>query len=741
MKRYKILTLVFALTALASCVDEDISMDDNEIPAVFTDGYALNLKVTLDNMGGGARTRAAIGRAAELEELESYIDPEKFRVLFFDREDRFLFESKSRWAKKIEPDEDNNDYSQWLVSVPIYAYGNDESADWNWEQIRRVLTGEDKDDKDAQGKDIYTAETKNGDVAFKIAILANRSLKEWNMGLNGRDSNGNDYVENGIPTDVITKGGYSINNGPNWTTKDTRWGNKDAAILQDDNKIVRVYNLHHCQYDPILDGKNWEQKSCGTVGVDDSKVPEGAEKIGRHYYMNNHIYDFISDTSKEVDSYGNKRPWMGASSSWIDWGENDNNRVTIGDDGKGPGSKLKAGVSGTTSIRKNLHLSKEHPIPMYGIQQFGEIKDWVKGTPFNLSKIASGMDDTYTRKSISLLRSVVKLELVLDFKPDFLLLYYSNIYSRCEPMDVWTPTEEIWKGAETHQTGDSYNPDKDCEWYNIIQNGPVSGSANAVGTDVNYSARMAWFYGAWLENKFWNFEFDDERTVGNKKVHPAKDAFDAYVNSGYRRKGKDCPYPKIFNTCVQRLTQVFCDDYYIDENGKYHYIVYTGERNMNDPSTLTDVDKDTSGAPTICYWMIQRGGNRYGVVLADYNNEAFTNFDYHDDKSTNPSLTANGFDSNGKPSGQTATGYYKFKNTKTNDSGSNLATDYAALANHMNGYEQEVQKGNKKPWPLLRNHVYKITIGSSSGARSRGSDEGGLSIRTEESHSKSIKFD
>lgn len=705
--RYRILAPLFACITLISCVDDNIQVgiEDNEIPEIFTDGYSLNFRVTLDNMGGTRAVEAVGGRAEQLEKLESYIDPEKFRVLFFDREDRFLFESKSRWVKKIVPTGDN-DYSEWFVAVPIYAYGNDESEKWNWEEIRRVLTGEDINDKDAEGKDIY--KDKTGNVAFKIAILANRPNIEWNMGINGRDNSGNDWLRtknDGTQyKDTLTRGGYSIKNGPDWKTTDTRWGSEDANVLQDDQKIIKVYDLHHCQYDPIYDGKNWNDRSVDKVADLGNDVIGDPLEYNGHFYGNYGVYDFISGkTSYTID--GTYRPTMGATSTWVDWGDNDDNKVQIGPDGN------------STIVRKFAHLTYEHPIPMYGIQAFASINNWVKGTPFNLSKITNGQteeDNHYDFKSISLLRSVVKLELVLPRKADFVLLYYPNIYARCEPMDVWTPTDEIWKGASIHDGKDKATDGSHCEWYDIIRNGPIAldDKVNSIsGSLEEYPKRMAWFYGAWHEKGFWNFD-------GYAKSNDVIEKLNNYKNGGYKKGGVYCPYPRIFNSCVQRNTQDYCDDYYQDIIGNYHYVVYTGERNVNDPSSLQNIDEVGSGKATVCYWLVQVGDYRYGIALAD-------------PKECNKSPLVPEYRNSD-------TGYFYEKQAKSGNTGT--LKDYPKLSNRMGAYETLVQQNNASnmPWPLLRNHVYTIRVGEIT---TKAVGNNGISITAEESHSETINFD
>lgn len=674
-----LLTFLFALT-LVSCIDDGelpVSEDDSiSIPEEFKSDYTLNLTVTLDNMGG---TRAVSTKDNPMAELENYIDPEKFRVLFFDRQERFLFESKSRWVKQLVPDEENA-YSEWLVSVPLFPYGNDELYNWNWKEIRRVLTGEDLYDRDARGAYIYDDALRRDDVpAFKIMILTNRPDVEWNFGIKGRDDSGKD-----LDNITITDNGWVIHNGPDWRLDQTRWG----------NDIKQVFDIHHCQYDPIYEGKNWDNR---TIIGRTPQRPNVAAPTSKDNYRDWGVYDFILGGNK------NDPDLLSATSTWVDFGTNDNKKETI------------AG----REARLFMPLTKEHPIPMYGIQEFNKIENWKKGVPFNVSKITSGQAQIdYNFKSVSLLRSVVKLELVIpeNKKPDWVMLVYSNIYARCEPMDVWTPTEKIWD----HSTGAHVNENTGtCEWYDIKRYGRIArdtdpvitnnydetGATKANGnykyfddqTSQNqrrqsvdtYQRRMSWFYGAWIE-KGWNFN-DRQYLV---------DEVNRYNNNNSTKS------PRIFNSCVQRNQWVSCT--LADMSDKYqdghHYVVYTGERNINDPSQLIDMGNAASGAPVVCYWMFKIGSYVYALPLANH------------DKSTVPTTLG---------TADAKTGLYV----------ANLGN--GNVSNIMNPYEVAVMNGTATtmPWPLLRNHVYRIIINNVT----RGNDAG-FSVSGEEFHSETLKF-
>ena len=622
--KYKILTFLLVLVTLVSCEDELLVNDANGIPKEISDGYSIALTLTLDKMGGDNSATRAPGSPntpKEMEDIENYINPEKLRILFFDNEERFLFESKSRWVKKLE--QSSSDHSSWIVSVPVFAYGNDEECNWNWEQIRKVMTTE----------------------SFKIVVLANRPEKEVLPELEDNVFGGNKDFDN---------------SGPHWTVNDTRW-REDWIEGDDENDAVKhLFDLHHCQHDPIYENKSRPSEKNGTIVWDGE--------------------DFYGFVMGGVD--GEDRT-MSATSSWVDWGENlddKNNKHPI-----------------WTSRRFWRRPSQDYPIPMYGVQNFDKIENWVQGTPFNLSDIVNHGNDAdhdndeynYKVKDISLLRSVVRLELLIPKTigpaPDNVLLFYTNIYARCEPMDIWTPTEELWK--EDHKTS------KECDWYSIREYGTITKSTDPTGkinkTEDNnggqrsfeqFRERISWFYGAWLDPQPGTSK--DDETYKPRWTFKGTTGFDW---KDVVQEGETTPYPRIFNPCTQRNQKVFCDDvdysdYYND--GYYHYVVYTGERNLNDPNKLYNLGGVEGMDGTVSYWWFNIGDKAYTLPLADYDSgfsgleKVLTSFKYNNDEPEN------------------TTG--------------------------ISEYAQAVQQESNPeylPWPLVRNHVYRITVGYVPGAK------------------------
>lgn len=660
-RKFNFIFYFFACVFLTSCIydkfDENFDPDhfgDEEL-AEIQKGYSLSLTVTLDKMGGAAATRVNMLSSKELkdlEEIENYINPELFRVLFFDDKDRFLFESKSRWVKRLS---EKDDFTTWFVSVPVFPYGNDMDYDWDWPEIRKALTKEDEEDP----------------KTFKIAILANRPKLEWCPSFDD--------------TSIIPE--WVDNSGPHWDKKDTG--------------VKSVFDLHHCQYDPIYTGKSWAT----TYGTD-RNAKEG-------------FYEFIMgyDTSQKPG----QELTMGVTSSWVDYKNNDVNKP----ESQG-GNRDEHGWT----RRFFKAISRDYPIPMYGIQEFDAIMDWTAGTPFNLSEITS--PTLYNVKSVSMLRSVVKLELLIPKEVgdvQMCALMYPNIYARCEPMDVWHPTEEIWQDLHStyYKEGDMFirdkngnvindkdgNPLNDCEWKSIWNYGRITTPNNVYDTNHSnpsaanmqksleeFQERISWFYGAWKDidpatgKPWWDFK-------GGRK-----DSYKA-VNVVAEKPGVT-PYPRVFNPCTQRNNVVLCDKVCYDDNDYYHYVVYTGERNINDPSQLFNMGRPGSGYPTIIYWLVnikRSNGTEisYGIPITDY-----------------------GLD-------KTAA----------------KVVDYAYPASPGNvmgkdgEYEDKVFRGQVSlPFPLVRNHVYRLTLAKENADpySTRAGGDASVMVTSEMMHSESIRF-
>ena len=690
IKRFLFPMLLAAAGMLAACTDDPTGAELDDRAEEVYEGDVLKITVTLDNMGGAATRADLHPTVAELKRLESYVDPEKFRVLVFDDEDRFLFESKSRWIKQLDP---SSDHSIWSVAIPLYTYGNDGSKDfdWRWSEIRTALTT----------------------ASFKIAVLANRPEV--------------DIMPEMSDNDISSQ---FDNSGPHWTVVNTVAGATDAS------QIKTVFDLHHSQYDPIYENKG-----------NDSNWSENG-------------YAFIMGTTEKG------KPALSATSSWVDFSNDDaegkyvkknpNNAkegyyLTEDEYEPGPGLGKNRDPRGW-NFRKSRLPDETYPIPMYGIQQFEPLIGWKKGTTIDLNRS--------TDKPIALLRSVVKLELVVPKLatakkgveyPTDVVLFYSNIYARCEPMNVWTPTDRVWADATGRHDGV-------CDMDIIISNaqqGRITVSAdyddarsnNPSGSFTRYRQRIGWYYGAWWQADKWP-------------------QLNTYLSSYNKQTTK---FPQVFNPCIQRNSSVYVEKTYEDADG-YHYVVYTGERNVNDPSSLSNMGSDGSGSPTVLYWCVVydtennknfwgdgEGAITYSFPVADYSGEFHNGVKANIYNVSREGRVTPTYSDNNNPSVSNMTGLKPANSERCAGGWSSGKESYGANGTGMGEYLRRVQ-GHKNydcrtanedagaypatdyPLPLVRNHVYTLTMTPAS--RAATDDDNGLSfsVQLEERHTKDIGF-
>lgn len=552
-----------------------------------SDVYVLNFMVTLDNMGTAQSTRGEVAydpsqHPKALTDAENYINPERFRVLFFDDNNWFMFESKNRWLKRVD---DNDNFSSWYVSVPLGPFGNDSygsGKEYDWDNIHSQLTS---------GK-------------FKIAILANRPHELQYPGF--------------IDSQLSLPDGLFKNDGP-------VWGPDDAGKKS-------LLDLHHCQYDIIY--------------YDKGNPKDASEK---------NFYDFV------MGDYTGTRPTMGASIHWASFDYGDTDKVVL---------------NGSTNMRHIKMPSVDHPIPMYGIQEFDPIPttSWKPGTPFDLSNEPQDAfpDFAYSPKAISLLRSCVRVDFkipksVKSTPPTHISLWYSNIYSRCEPMNTWTPTDQLWSEDR-----------RNCEWELIRDHGLISTSkyGDATTSKNEYQKNVAWFFGAWEDPTLpaaqrWQFNINGGGTM--------KPSSSSAVGSA--------PYPQIFNTCIQRnkvltLERANVSDLYND--GYWHYVYYTGERNMNDPNNIYNMGKNPYIETIIISWDKK---TFYCIPLVQYG----VNNDVDLGSTWGPHVSSDSkkimYESGSWPS---------------------------IMDTYINSVKSETNKNNF-PYPLVRNHVYSFTLKGTKG--------------------------
>lgn len=714
---YFYLSLLACLILPVACVDDPLIENkpvggDMNIKE-FSDGYSLSFNVTLDRLGGTAATRAETSDDYELEEVENYLDAEEFRVLFFTENDEFLFESKSRWFTETEGSAGNK---AWRIGIPIFQYlsdeygqnGDDDKGDkldsdetYNWEAIVEYL----KEHK------------------FKVAILANRPARIKVPEINDFDTNLAEKIKNGRRKSAEELKELFGDVGPFWGPYNSILAKTDHPTDKDDpdfqkKGVMTVMDLQHCQYDPIYDAKNQN----GTKGVyddivkwvDDPRVsPEGKEKVP---YMGSTI-SWLGDEKRYISSTGT----IYTENEYINRGTTSINARSFY---RLPIDKLGKEVEGDSKHRIN--------IPMYGIQEFDAIPNWTKGTTFNMSTQTASQEKDYHYKSISLLRSVVKLELripmydnngaLVEVDLNYAQLLLNNYMCRTEPMDVSTPTNEIWKSDHS-----------ECEWIRIKKYGPfISNKVGLTDGTPNFKKRMSWFYGIW-KSLGWDFN-------GNTEVLE-------YIDSK-----ADNPYPRIFNPIVQRLQVAFISNNFLpigipredfisdkwknnpglwksneaadkafldkeltldkipDDLAKaktkypnnttgfyYRWVIYCGERNINDANALGSITEGSSRG-FIPMFKVSVNKKIYLLPFAEYSEKTMA---------TGTPLATLLNSSNTTSAG------------KENYDGYGIDTDGSrskinGVPTPTNNYCQAVgnlEPGNdKQPYPLLRNHFYRITL-------------------------------
>lgn len=632
-------TFIFLAALAAACTDNALvenpsssSEQDFNIEG-FSKGYSVAFDISLDPMGGNSYTRAdevADVTDTEIQEWENHLDPEEFRVLFFDSQDRFLFESRSRWFAQIASE---NGGRRWRVGIPIFQYLSDgydpnisEKGDWsmddayNWDRIIEIMKTE----------------------SFKIAILANRPSKIIPPEIS-------DWT-NAVKIDNLGQ------NGPFWGPKNSV---ASYAVPQEHTAVIKdVFDLHHCQYDPFYHSKTINANGTGCYDFIAEWTAEG-----------------IPDGASPGSLIDGKIPYMGAVSSWLNpyrkRGTNPYYFYRL------PKDRLQDVLTtGTDATKKDtdIQLAEDQYIPMYGIQRFEPLSTWVKGTTYNLSQQTGSQTGEYDYKGISLLRSVVKLELRIPMYENgqkvkvenaWAQLYSNNFMARCEPMDVWTPTNEIW----------SSNHAEDCEWLSIRNYGLYANSLDQTAQE-DYRQRLSWYFGVWREKgwKYEKFQGDHSSVAPTLETTSTK-------------------YPRIFNPITQRLTCSLVTDCYLPidkgvNSQSYHrWIVYCGEKNMNDPNQLNNL----ASTGYINYFRIQvtrpgKSPQNYNLPITDYS------------KSGNPILKY----------------IYDTEDITSIKYHANMSSSKATDVNYC--YDVKRATSNALyPYPLLRNHHYRITVSFGDG--------------------------
>lgn len=663
MKRYhNIIILLFTIAGFCfpSCVDESVTPEpsvtepeepyiDPKLPEEIRNGFSISFNMSLESMGG-ENTRTS---NAELMDIDNFVDLEKVRVLFFvcakdvsDKETSVADTAHIKYYSSAGNPNDKpymagkNDHflfeskSRWVSILQ-----DDESTTASWQVTAPVFTYGNNDEY--RWEDIRYALTH---YPFKVVVLANRP----------------DYVNFGnFDSKFSGEVHFNTGRGPTWGPNDTwipkeRRTTADNAVNWDEKPIIN--DLHHCQWDVVYASKNSGDKSS-------SNIPYGGAGV----------YNFIMENPKpndrdpvpqpdpnNLDDPIHKQNRMGAFSNW----------TRKEDFGKGK--------------EENAYFlpdKSSQAIPMYGVQVFDPIPDWREGTPFNISERNHGQSGELIRKNIFLLRSLVKLELKIPKQMEQNgrmvpititepYIRYSNVMARCEPLDVATPTERLWH--EEDWTSSDY-----CEWKNIYDYGPIINGDLGQGNVETLDARLYWFYGAWRD--WWHFNYNKGIQYG---VNP---------ENGELFKGKGAPYPRIFNPVVQRNDEVRLDLCLIDDEDFWYYVIYTGERNINDPTQFGQTDSFNAENAKAVYFRFIANGTTYIVPTANFTGTNLASTFHFTDGSENSNVSTAG----------SAKSYFSQMAKKTNP---------------------ETEDWN---WPFLRNHVYTFTV------RSFGSfsDSGGIDVK------------
>ena len=325
------------------------------------------------------------------------------------------------------------------------------------------------------------------------------------------------------------------------------------------------------------------------------------------------------------------------------------------------------------TARRGVYVSSLNPIPMYGVQEYKKLENyWKKGTLFNLSNFNHiSSSDSYDSKEVSLLRSVSKVELKIpkNFNAHHVYLRCQNRFSRNEPMDVITPTNDLW----LDDVNGSHN--LKCEWF-TLKKMPTFYEENQVIKD-NYQQKLAWYYGTWANN---------DKKLGEVPI------YSEWLNQP-DEKGVTEPdaFPHIMNPMIDRTD--FTEFIYTGTSeGLYdRYVLYVPEKFVDDPNSVYKGPKDgkymENESPKVCHIEFRRGEDTSNFYYEDpYDNVDdnnhyrvyFIDKGYNADQNLIPDFTK-----------------------KDKDSGVSETWERK--------YEQN-QENLKKHWPILRNHVYGVTV-------------------------------
>lgn len=284
--------------------------------------------------------------------------------------------------------------------------------------------------------------------------------------------------------------------------------------------------------------------------------------------------------------------------------------------------------------RDGIRVSKDHPIPMYGIQDFDPIGAyWVPGELFNLSA-NNGLhpDNRYNYKWISLLRSVAKVELKIakapfgGKKPAYVYMRSMNRTARLNPIDVLTPTDQIWYGDAEHNIAGIKQ-----ETSNIQAYGPMYEKFSDPDPQKQlkrFHTRLAWFFGIWTHAKVGISSLDKSSKWDWNKQFQTEDI------------DRSIPYPRVFNPHINRSDYTHFIDMGEDD-AYWYYMLYMPEKHMtdaNNPGDLSEAPKclrvemrwpgvndDSSLDDNASYRIYFADPNKSGHLVGEYNRDNYEN--------------------------------------------------------------------------------------------------------------------
>lgn len=228
--------------------------------------------------------------------------------------------------------------------------------------------------------------------------------------------------------------------------------------------------------------------------------------------------------------------------------------------------------------RDGINISKENPIPMYGVQDFGPVGNYlVPDELFNLSDESQNPHSPkgYNYQSVGLLRSVAKATVYLSKaafpeKPSYIFMRSMNRSARCYPIDVATPTDKLWNGG-TYVKNDSPNGTLrlsgiETEVENIKSYGTMYEKDYKGDLLEHFQSRLSWFFQVWHSDWQWDWN-------GNTKI---------YAPTGL-------PAPRIFNPHINRSDYTHFREMESDEPGYWCYELYVPEKHITDANKVGDM--------------------------------------------------------------------------------------------------------------------------------------------------------